>query len=173
MICFFNPVTIFQSHCTPIIVINSPPLGIFLRRNNFEVMDNASIKENIFRIRTEKGLSQDEMARKLGVVRNTYRKIEKGDIRLISEHVSELAMIFGISEEELILGYKPAADSGLMEDARAEYDTRLAALTSAYENTISRLRSEIESRDAEIRDLRSMIEDKNEIISLLKRNSSL
>ena len=60
-------------------------------------MDNASIKENIFRIRTEKGLSQDEMARKLGVVRNTYRKIEKGDIRLISEHVSELAMIFGIS----------------------------------------------------------------------------
>ena len=43
----------------------------------------------------------------------------------------------------------------------------------AYENTISRLRSEIESRDAEIRDLRSMIEDKNEIISLLKRNSSL
>ena len=50
-------------------------------------MDNASIKENIFRIRTEKGLSQDEMARKLGVVRNTYRKIEKGDIRLISGHV--------------------------------------------------------------------------------------
>ena len=135
-------------------------------------MDNASIKENIFRIRTEKGLSQDEMARKLGVVRNTYRKIEKGDIRLISEHVSELAEIFGISEE-LILGYKPAEDSGMMEDARAEYDTRIAALTSAYENTISRLRSEIESRDAEIRDLRSMIEDKNEIISLLKRNSSL
>ena len=67
-------------------------------------MDNASIKENIFRIRTEKGLSQDEMARKLGVVRNTYRKIEKGDIRLISGHVSELAEIFGISEEELILG---------------------------------------------------------------------
>ena len=97
MICFFNPVTIFQSHCIPIVVINSRPLGIFLRRNNFEVMDNASIKENIFRIRTEKGLSQDEMARKLGVVRNTYRKIEKGDIRLISEHVSELAMIFGIS----------------------------------------------------------------------------
>ena len=60
-----------------------------------------------------------------------------------------------------------------MEDARAEYDTRIAALTSAYENTISRLRSEIESRDAEIRDLRSMIEDKNEIISLLKRNSSI
>ena len=113
------------------------------------------------------------MARKLGVVRNTYRKIEKGDIRLISEHVSELAMIFGISEEELILGYKPAEDSGLMEDARAEYDTRLAALTSDYENTISRLRGEIESRDAEIRDLRSMIEDKNEIISLLKRNSSI
>lgn len=136
-------------------------------------MDNASIKENIFRRRTEKGLSQDEMARKLGVVRNTYRKIEKGEIRLISEHISEIARIFGVSEEEIILGYKPAVEGGDLEDIRTGYNTRIAEMTSVYENTISRLRKELESKDAEIRDLRSMIDDKNEIISLLKRNGSL
>ena len=134
-------------------------------------MDNASIKENIFRIRIEKGLSQDEMARKLGVVRNTYRKIEKGDLKLISEHIAAIADVFGISEEELVLGYKPAEQTGELEDLRVDYDTRIARLTAAYENTIGKLRKEIESKDAEIRDLRSMIEDKVEIISLLKRNN--
>ncbi len=134
-------------------------------------MDNASIKENIFRIRIEKGLSQDEMARKLGVVRNTYRKIEKGDLKLISEHIAAIADVFGISEEELVLGYKPAGQTGELEDLRVDYDTRIARLTAAYENTIGKLRKEIESKDAEIRDLRSMIEDKIEIISLLKRNN--
>ena len=134
-------------------------------------MDNASIKENIFRIRIEKGLSQDEMARKLGVVRNTYRKIEKGDLKLISEHIAAIADVFGISEEELVLGYKPAGQTGELEDLRVDDDTRIARLTAAYENTIGKLRKEIESKDAEIRDLRSMIEDKIEIISLLKRNN--
>lgn len=134
-------------------------------------MDNASIKENIFRIRIEKGLSQEEMARKLGVVRNTYRKIEKGDLKLISEHIAAIADVFGISEEELVLGYKPAGQTGELEDLRVDYDTRIARLTAAYENTIGKLRKEIESKDAEIRDLRSMIEDKIEIISLLKRNN--
>ena len=134
-------------------------------------MDNASIKENIFRIRIEKGLSQDDMARKLGVVRNTYRKIEKGDLKLISEHIAAIADVFGISEEELVLGYKPAGQTGELEDLRVDYDTRIARLTAAYENTIGKLRKEIESKDAEIRDLRSMIEDKVEIISLLKRNN--
>ena len=134
-------------------------------------MDNASIKENIFRIRIEKGLSQDEMARKLGVVRNTYRKIEKGDLKLISEHIAAIADVFGISEEELVLGYKPAGQTGELEDLRVDYDTRIARLTAAYENTIGKLRKEIDSKDAEIRDLRSMIEDKIEIISLLKRNN--
>ena len=134
-------------------------------------MDHASIKENIFRIRIEKGLSQDEMARKLGVVRNTYRKIEKGDLKLISEHIAAIADVFGISEEELVLGYKPAGQTGELEDLRVDYDTRIARLTAAYENTIGKLRKEIESKDAEIRDLRSMIEDKVEIISLLKRNN--
>ena len=63
------------------------PTEYFCEETISKIMDNASIKENIFRRRTERGLSQDEMARQLGVVRNTYRKIEKGDIRLISEHI--------------------------------------------------------------------------------------
>ena len=41
-------------------------------------MDNARIKENIIRKRTEKGISQDEMAQRLEMSRNSYRNIEKG-----------------------------------------------------------------------------------------------
>ena len=41
------------------------------------IMDNASIKENIIRIRTERGISQDEMARALGISRNSYGALKK------------------------------------------------------------------------------------------------
>lgn len=43
--------------------------------NGTHEMDNDSIKVNIVRKRTEEGISQDEMARRLRISRNTYRSI--------------------------------------------------------------------------------------------------
>ena len=87
-------------------------------------MDNASIKENIYRKRNEEGISQDEMARRLGIVRNTYRKIERGPVRLLSEHIDGIAEVLGTTPEELVLGYKPFDGSGMLDEIRMEYDSR-------------------------------------------------
>ena len=72
-------------------------------------MDNARIKENIIRIRNEKGFSQDEMANLLGISRNSYRSIEKGSTNVISRRLGEIAHLLGVSEEELALGYQPGS----------------------------------------------------------------
>ncbi|MGM9737368.1 MAG: helix-turn-helix domain-containing protein [Candidatus Cryptobacteroides sp.] len=132
-------------------------------------MDNASIKENICKKRNEEGLSQEEMARKIGVVRNTYRKIEKGSVRLLSEHLDSIAEALGTSPEELVLGYKPMDGSEELEELQASYENRCRSLTDTYEGIIAQLKEELKAKDNEIRDLRSTIEDKNEIIALLKR----
>ncbi|MGM9742243.1 MAG: helix-turn-helix domain-containing protein [Candidatus Cryptobacteroides sp.] len=132
-------------------------------------MDNASIKDNIYRKRHEEGISQEEMARRLGMMRNSYRKIERGPVRLLSEHVESIAEVLGTTPEELVLGYKPLDGSGMLEDLKGEYDSRTRDLTENYEKTIARLKDELAARENEIRDLRNTIEDKNEIISLLKR----
>ena len=70
-------------------------------------MNNDSIKENIIRKRTEEGISQEEMARRLDVSRNTYRSIEKGQTNIISRRLDEIAALLNVSVEELVLGYKP------------------------------------------------------------------
>ena len=132
-------------------------------------MDNASIKENIYRKRNEEGISQDEMARRLGIVRNTYRKIERGPVRLLSEHIDGIAEVLGTTPEELVLGYKPFDGSGMLDEIRMEYDSRTRKITEEYESAISGLKAELAAKENEIRDLRNTIEDKNEIISLLKR----
>ena len=81
-------------------------------------MDNASIKENIIRIRTERGISQDEMARALGISRNSYRSIEKGMTCLINKRLGEIAKILGVPVEELALGYQPIESEERLEDIR-------------------------------------------------------
>ena len=82
-------------------------------------MDNARIKENIIRKRTEKGISQDEMAQRLEMSRNSYRNIEKGSTYVVSRHLKEIADILNITEEELVLGYKPAEGAGSLEEVRS------------------------------------------------------
>lgn len=134
-------------------------------------MDNGSIKENIFKKRNEEGLSQDEMAQRLGIVRNTYRKIEKGSAKLVSDHINTIAEVLGTSAEELVLGYKPLDGTRMLEDLRIKYETRISEAAESYESRIAYLESTLSAREREIRDLREIVESKNEIISLMKRNS--
>ena len=110
-------------------------------------MDNARIKENIIRKRTEKGISQDEMAQRLEMSRNSYRNIEKGSTYVVSRHLKEIADILNITEEELVLGYKPA------------------------EERIAGLSDQLELQKLMVSDLRELIDSKNEIIRLLKNEN--
>ncbi len=128
-------------------------------------MNNDSVKKNLERIRTEKKLSQEEMAGVLGVARNTYRNIEKGDTKLISDTVMKVAEWAGLTPEEVVLGYLPVEDrDGALRDAREQMDKRIARLTDDYEEKLARSRKEIallrdliKEKDDNIRNLKSWI----------------
>lgn len=146
--------------------------------NGTHEMDNDSIKVNIVRKRTEEGISQDEMARRLRISRNTYRSIEKGTAKVISERLNEIASSLNTSAEELVLGYKPVERNSEMEDIRMEFDSaknryekEKASLIADYENRINVLTDHIASLESTI-NMREIIDSKNEIISLMKREES-
>lgn len=123
-------------------------------------MDNNSIKENISRRRKELGLSQSEVAEKIGVSRNSYRSIEKGKTRLVSEFVAPLADVLDISMEELLFGsrtYSTSEGMKLIDPAR-EY----ASLLDSKEQTIRSLKESIESKD-------EIIRYQDEMIKMLKK----
>lgn len=147
--------------------------------NGTHEMDNDSIKVNIVRKRTEEGISQDEMARRLRISRNTYRSIEKGTAKVISEHLNEIASSLNTSAEELVLGYKTVERNSEVEDIRMEFDSaknryekEKASLIADYENRINILTDHIASLESTISNMREIIDSKNEIISLMKREES-
>lgn len=147
--------------------------------NGTHEMDNDSIKVNIVRKRTEEGISQDEMARRLRISRNTYRSIEKGTAKVISERLNEIASSLNTSAEELVLGYKPVERNSEVEDilmefdsAKNRYEKEKASLIADYENRINVLTNHIASLESTISNMREIIDSKNEIISLMKREES-
>ena len=132
-------------------------------------MNNDSIKENIIRKRTEEGISQEEMARRLDVSRNTYRSIEKGQTNIISRRLDEIASLLNVSVEELVLGYKPIDGTERLNDIRDSYDESLREIRQSYEVRQSELEDKIASLSETNTNLREIIKSKDEIIALLKR----
>lgn len=104
-------------------------------------MNNEEIRKRIKDRRKEQQLSQAELAEKLSISQTAYYKIEKGDTHLISDHLSKLATILDIPEDELVLGYKTERLSEILR----EKDLRIAELERIIEDKerIIRLQEEL------------------------------
>ena len=126
-------------------------------------MDDATIKNNLEKKRNELGFSQTEMARRLEISLNAYRKLEKGKTRILNEHVEKFAEAAGVSVAELVNGFEPisSATAGL-NDVKETYDRKIRALEDGYIKEIEVLRKEVDL-------LHEKIRDKDEIISMNRK----
>ena len=59
-------------------------------------------KDNLISLRKANGLSQDELAEKIGVTRQTLSKYETGESLPDIERCKQLADIFGVSMDDLV-----------------------------------------------------------------------
>lgn len=133
-------------------------------------MDNISVKKNISRTRENLRITQEEMAEKLGISRNTYRSIEKGQTKLVNEHLDRIASILETSAEELVLGYAPERHGqAMLGEIQEEYEFRLKEKDRAHAEQIGKLESTIRELNEKVRLLEELIDTKNEIISMLRK----
>ncbi len=131
------------------------PLGIFERK---KTMDDFSIKENLCKARESCGLSQSEVSVRLGINRASFIKLEKGRTRILNKQIPALARIYGISVEELLLGYAPLPEGdSFLEDRKAERQQ----LINEYENRLESSRNTIQLQER-------IIEEQRERIRLLE-----
>jgi transcriptional regulator with XRE-family HTH domain len=122
-------------------------------------MDNASIKNNIRKIRTSHNITQEEMAYRLGISVTAYRDFEKGKTSSMNSNILKMASILDTPTEALVLGYIPSEASGKkLEDVRKHYDSQVTVL----ERRISDLEKLVTS-------LEGQISSKDEIIKMLKK----
>ena len=135
-------------------------------------MDDSAIKARIKARRDALGLSQGDMADRLGIVRNTYANIERpGGTKLTIELLGRIAMELRVSAEELFLGYRPChpGDSRSLEDARAGYLEKEKAMTDDYEARLEADRELIAALRDNIASLKKLLEEKEQTIAVLKK----
>ena len=140
-----------------------------LYRHSLE-MDNSIVKQNIIARRKELKLTQAEMAERLGMSRNAYRSIERGETRLINENIDRIASILDNTAEELVLGYIPLqTGEKILEEMKEEQYSRSRNRELEYEDHINLLKLQVSSLESRIALLEDLVRTKDEIITMLKK----
>lgn len=70
-----------------------------------------SFNNRLFQLRKQKGLSQEELANKLNVSRQTISKWEIGDSTPDMEKLAAISDLFEISLDELVIGKEPHTEN--------------------------------------------------------------
>ena len=136
----------------------------------FVQMDNNSVKENILKLRKELGVTQKEMASRLGISRVAYANLESGDTRTISPLVEKAAEVGNVPVEALLLGKKVLEDgSGHAYRIREGYEQRISILTAEYGRQLSIKDKEIEVLKSLVDSLKENVNYQKEIISMLRK----
>jgi transcriptional regulator with XRE-family HTH domain len=126
------------------------------------LMDEITIRENLKRARVSSGLTQTEMAERIGISVTAYQKIESGRTRILNTNYSKCAEVLGVSLSELVNGFVPVRDAAaVIEDVRESYGLKMRVQESGYLN-------EVQNKDREIGRLKDVIKDKEDTIATQK-----
>ena len=80
-------------------------------------VDEKTIGRKLREIRLRRGITQVEVARRLGISQSLYSEYERAELRLHAGLVAGLARILGSSADELLC-IKPSKDNGMPKDRR-------------------------------------------------------
>ena len=126
------------------------------------IMDEITIRENLKKARISSGLTQSEMAERIGISVTAYQKIESGRTRILNPNFSKCADILGVSLSELVNGFVAVRDAeAVIADVRESYGLKMRVQETGYLN-------ELQSKDREIGRLQEIIKDKQETIATQK-----
>lgn len=115
-----------------------------------------TIHENLQNLRKKNSLNQEQMAEKIGMSKNGYAKLERGESRITIEHLQQIANTFNIDIVELL---KESKDFNLlMGDNCTNYANRYYSDT----NEVEKLQLIIQHKD-------EIIAYKNKEIALLRQ----
>jgi len=72
---------------------------------------NIETANRLYQYRKQMGISQEELAEKIGVSRQAVSKWERAEASPDTDNLIELSKIYGVSLDEMMLGTKPAEDN--------------------------------------------------------------
>ena len=100
----------------------APTIPSSYPRGAWDVADRKNEKESpgtrLARLRRDKGITQIELAERLGVTQSVVSDYERDVLRLNSELILQLTQILGVSADELLGMAKIPASSGPIKNRR-------------------------------------------------------
>ena len=113
-------------------------------------------------------MTQEDVAREIGVSRISYSKLERGETRILNEGVEKLARLFDVSEDELLFGARRGADSGAtaLEEGDVPYGS------AALQRQLVSMEREIALLKDLVGTLQETIESQREMIALLREKKA-
>lgn len=106
-------------------------------------------------IRIARGLSQEDVARRLGIAQNSYSKIETNTQKESEEQLVKIAELFGVSIEDIkspepiVMHFHNSPNSGNTGP--------VSNLTSVSDELISQLTYQLQQKDQQIQFLQDLI----------------
>ncbi len=88
------------------------------RRNGKGIQEQETIGQRLARLRRERGLTQIELAQKLGVAQPVVSDYERGELRLHGQLIVNLTAILGVSAEEILGTEKPKGNGTPVKNRR-------------------------------------------------------
>lgn len=118
-------------------------------------------QDTICKLRKAQNLTQDDMAEKLGISKNGYGKIERGQSALSLERLAQIAQILGVDMVDIMKNKEMALvigeNHGVMQN---NYNNNHAE--------IEKLQLIIKHQQQRIDDLTQLLSQKDELLTLLK-----
>jgi transcriptional regulator with XRE-family HTH domain len=93
-------------------------LAVAKRRGIATQKGMETIAERLVRLRKERGITQQELAERLGVSQPIISDYENGVLRLHAEVIMKLAEILGVSSDEMLGLARPASTNGGIKHRR-------------------------------------------------------
>ena len=84
----------------------------------------ANVHERIKELRTQLHLSQDYVARYLGINRATYTQMENGKRKVLADEVAKLSNLFGVTTDSMLNNTKMSQPAALFARSFEKLDER-------------------------------------------------
>lgn len=84
----------------------------------------ANVHERIKELRTQLHLSQDYVARYLGINRATYTQMENGKRKVLADEVAKLSILFGVTTDSMLNNTEMSQPAALFARSFEKLDER-------------------------------------------------
>ena len=130
--------------------------------NNFTLL----LASRLYKLRRQADLKQNETATKLGLIQQSYSKLERGDLNFTDEIIDKICNLFNVKLEQFINVDNGSYSNSVLNSANSIYHNNS---NKVIEDLISALNTQQQQAYEEKKELLTLLKQERELIQKLMK----